>query len=323
MLMLATLCWGLSFPLMKHWQLAARECPGGDLVGSHTLMGLRMVLALFVFAVFRPGLFVGPTRREWVLGAALGLLNFVGQTLQMLGLTRTTPALSGFITSLASAWVPLLAFICFQTSVARPVLWGLLLGLAGAAVLGIDPGQEWMIGGGEALTLLSTIIYAMLILLLDRWGRTVQSAHLTVAYVLLTGLPALLLATTLSGATSGLTPWLSWLGQVLANPRILLDVVLLAVFCTVCASLWMSTYQPRLPAARAALIYFLEPVFAATFSVAFGMDHITLALLCGGGLILVGNLLVELPVWLRQGPVNPPHFEERRAQALAQPASLE
>lgn len=323
MLVLATLFWGLSFPLMKHWQLAARECPGGELVASHTLMGLRMVLALLVFAVFRPGLFAWPTRREWGLGAALGLLNFVGQTMQMLGLTRTTPALSGFLTSLASAWVPLLAFVWFRTAVARPVLWGLLLGLAGAAVLGIDPGQEWMIGGGEALTLLSTIIYAVLILLLDRWGRTVQSAHLTIAYVLLTGLPAVFLSTTLSGAGSGLMPWLSWLGQVLANPRVLLDVVLLAVFCTVCASLWMSTYQPRLPASRAALIYFLEPVFAATFSVAFGLDHITLALLSGGGLILLGNLLVELPVWLRQGPVNPPHYEGCGNRTSAPPVSSE
>src|SRR5262245_8439799 len=156
MLVAATLFWGLSFPLMKHWQLAARDCPGGELVASHTLMGLRMLLGLAVLGLVRPGLFVRPTRRELGLGAALGLLNFAGMTFQMLGLTRTTPALSGFFTSLASAWVPLLVFACFRTAVARPVLWGLLLGLGGAAVLGVDPQQEWMIGGGEALTLLST-----------------------------------------------------------------------------------------------------------------------------------------------------------------------
>ncbi len=306
MLALTTLVWGLSFPLMKHWQLGAAACPGGDLVASHTLMGLRMLLGLAVLACLRPRLFLLPTWREFRIGMVFGLLNFTGLTCQMLGLAQTTPALSGFFTSLAGAWVPLLAFALFRRPVSRPMLWGLLVCLVGAAVLGIDPDQPWMIGGGELWTLLSTFVFATFILLLDRWGRAVQSSHLTVAIILFTGLPAVPLAALVAGHEASTAAWLSWLVTTLREPAALGAVLLLASLCTVCATLWMATYQPRVPAARAALIYFLEPVFAALFSVGFGYDVISLSLVLGGALILLGNLLVELPLWAGAFPARGP-----------------
>ena len=66
----------------------------------------------------------------------------------------------------------------------------------------------------------------------------------------------------------------------------------------------MNVYQPQISANRAALIYLLEPVFAAMFSVALGHESFTLYLFIGGSLILGGNLLVELPGWLRHGNKN-------------------
>ncbi len=299
MLILSTLFWGLSFPLMKQWQVQAVECPGGDLIASHTLMALRACLGLLLLAALRPSLLLRATRREFQIGACLGLLNFAGVTLQMLGLAKTTPALSGFFTSLSSAFVPLLAFLWFGTLVARPTLWGLLLGLAGAAVLGVDPKAEWLLGGGEALTLLSAVIFAVMILALDRWGRTVESSRLMGGLIVFTGLPALvyvLVGTAQAGETAA---WGNWLSGMLQEPRVVGNVVTLTVCSTVLSTLWMVAYQPRVPAARAALIYFLEPLFALGFSVAFGFDSPSTRLVLGGGLILLRNALVELPLWLR------------------------
>jgi drug/metabolite transporter (DMT)-like permease len=72
---------------------------------------------------------------------------------------------------------------------------------------------------------------------------------------------------------------------------------------------WMNVYQPRVSAGRAALIYLLEPVFAAAFSVAWGYDALTARLFLGGSLILGGNLLIEIPYWVerwRRPPTPPP-----------------
>jgi drug/metabolite transporter (DMT)-like permease len=78
------------------------------------------------------------------------------------------------------------------------------------------------------------------------------------------------------------------------------DVLLLTLLSTILATHLMNTYQPRVPASRAALIYLLEPVFAAALSVAVGHDAVTGRLLLGGALILGGNALVELPLWIRR-----------------------
>src|SRR5258708_4954823 len=98
MLMLACLGWAGFFSLTKNWQIAAEDCPGGSLVSSLTLLGIRPLLALFVFALVRPQLFLEATRREWLLGGILGLLNFLGNVPQVWGLSFTTPAVSGFFT---------------------------------------------------------------------------------------------------------------------------------------------------------------------------------------------------------------------------------
>jgi drug/metabolite transporter (DMT)-like permease len=300
MLMVACLCWAAFFSLTKNWQQAAVSCPGGPLVASLTLLGIRPVLALIVFAVVRPQLFRQPTRREWLIAGLLGLWNFAGNVLQVWGLAATSPALSGFFTSMASLWVPLIALLFLRLPVAGATWIGLALGVAGLVVLGIDTSQGVRIGQGEMLTALSSVIFAVFIILLDRFGRRVRSSQLTLGIIMAAGLPALPVAFGLSAHGEGVNAWLLWLRDMLSNSAVLRDVVLLTLFSTVIASFLLSTFQPRLPASRAALIYLLEPVFTAIISVLVGHDDVTQRLVLGGSLILGGNALAELPAWIRQ-----------------------
>jgi drug/metabolite transporter (DMT)-like permease len=300
MLIVATVFWGMSFTHVKNWQDAAKECPSGELVGTLSLLAVRTLLALAIFAVVRWRQFVGPTWQEHRLGMLLGLANFVGIVLQIQGLASTTPALSGFFTSLASAWVPLILLVCFRTAVAGATLLGLALGVGGAAVLGIDLSQPLGLGKGELYTLASSVVFGGIIVFLDRLGRRVRSDMLTVGFIAFMGLPALVCAVVLAGRGAGVMVWLEWLADMLRRPAILLDVTVLAVLCTVLSFHWMTAYQPHVSAGRAALIYLLEPVFAAAYSIAWGLDAVTGRLLIGGALILGGNLLVELPLWVRE-----------------------
>jgi len=302
MLVIVTLLWGLSFPLMKNWQDAADECPAGKLVASCTLIALRMFLALVVFAVFRPQFFVRPTWRENRIGMLVGSVFFLGFALQVRGLASTTPALSGFITSLESAWVPLLAWLWFRLAPARLTLLGMGLGVVGTVVLGMSDLQGGSWGEGEGLTLLASWLFAVEVLLLDRLGRTIQSANLTVPFLALSGMLALLWAVIITAEGAGVGTWLAWTAGMLQRGTILRDLSLLTLLSTVLAFHWMNAYQPRVGANRAALIYLLEPVFSAVFSLIGGHDDWSLRLLVGGGLILGGNFLVELPTWLRSIP---------------------
>jgi drug/metabolite transporter (DMT)-like permease len=299
MLVVACLCWAAFFSLCKNWQVAAHACPGGDLVASLTLLGLRTLLALAAFAVWKPRLFLKPSRHELAVGLLLGSLNGLGNVLQVWGLASTSPALSGFFTSLASLWVPVLALACFRLPVAGATWAGMALGLAGLAVLGIQTGDSWGLGFGDGLTVLSSLAFAWFILLLDRLGRGVNAAHLTLVLIAVTGLPTVVLAVGVAAWQGQLLAWLGWLGEVLGQPAVAGDVLLLTLLSTILATHLMSAYQPRVPASRAALIYLLEPVFAAGLSVAVGHDSVSGRLLLGGALILGGNALVELPLWIR------------------------
>jgi len=302
MLVFITLLWGLSFSLMKNWHLASGSCPGGPPVAGLTMVALRMFLALAVLAVVLPRLFFAPSRREFAIGFLLGLINSLGFVFQVTGLAWTSPALSAFVTSLASAWVPLLMFVFFRVSVHRLTLIGLIVGIAGAAVLGIQSNQEGhgpelAFGWGEILTFVSTWFFALVIVFLDRFGRGVESAHFTVAFLAGTGLPALGIVAGMTTVRSETAAWSDWTSAMLQQPMIWRDLGLLTLLCAVLPFHWFNVYQPRVPASRAALIYLLEPVFASLFSLFWGHDTLALPLLVGGSLILAGNALVEVPVW--------------------------
>jgi len=291
MLVLTTVLWGVSFPMSKDWHEAAAGCPGGEAVAGYTIIALRMLLGLVVLAVCRPGLIVRASRAEHLAGAAVGVAFVVGLAFQQIGLGYTTPARSAFFTSLCGAWVPVLLLLFFRQLAPLLTLAGIAVAAAGAAVLGIDPG-DWSLHWGEVLGLLCSAWFGVQIILLDRLGRTVNPAHMTVGLFAISGVPCLILAMALGG---GPGEWLSWLLSMLRQPAISANVAGQTVFSTVLAFQWMNTYQPRVSATRAGLIYFLEPVFGSLFSVIWGHDQVTANLLLGGALILGGNLLVELP----------------------------
>src|SRR6185369_6865108 len=98
------------------------------------------------------------------------------------------PALSGFFTSLASLWVPVLALVWFRLPVARATWAGMVLGIVGVAILS---GGSWGMGFGDGLTVLSSFAFALFILSLDRLGRTVNASHLTLVLIAASGLPTL------------------------------------------------------------------------------------------------------------------------------------
>jgi drug/metabolite transporter (DMT)-like permease len=83
-------------------------------------------------------------------------------------------------------------------------------------------------------------------------------------------------------------------------------MAILVVCCTLVAFVLMNRWQPVLPAPEAGLIYAAEPVFASIFAlfvpawisslsgIAYDNERLTGALLGGGGLITLANVLVQM-----------------------------
>jgi drug/metabolite transporter (DMT)-like permease len=288
--------WGMSFPLIKWWNRAAVNAPdfGYLTLASLTLIGVRYSLATAILLAYWPQAWRRANRDARRSALAIAAVYLAGSSLQVIGLQWTTPASSAFLTSLGGAWVPLLLWCWRRTPVHLATWLGLALAISGVFVLALpEDGGSWTFGKGELLTLAASVLFSVQILMLDHHGRTVPPVVLTIALVALNGPPVLLAAALLAAAGGGVAPWLRWTSAMLTDPMGCLVVLALIFFCTILAFHWMNKYQPQVPANRAALIYFLEPLFGAAFSLALGYDQWSYSLFLGGGLIIAGNLLAE------------------------------
>lgn len=301
LLILATLFWGLSFPVLKSLMLLqSRFWPGA----SDTLIVMGAVAPRFVFAtlvVLIPCLRQTPaiTAREWRQGIVVGIFAAGGLIFQIDGLRYTAASTSAFLTQFYALTIPLWLAVRGRRWPSPLVLLASLLVLGGVALLGHFDWRQLHLGRGEWETLLGSTLFMGQILGLEHpafagtRGLPVTAAMFAVSSV---AFVALALA-----ATPQLAMWraplssLPWLGLT----------ALLTLLSTVATYLIMNACQPKISSTQAALLYCFEPIFGsllalclpAVFSHWAGIDYpnekLSLNLLLGGGLITVANLLIQ------------------------------
>jgi drug/metabolite transporter (DMT)-like permease len=264
-----TAVWGSTFFLIRDLV---------DTVPPADFLTVRFgIAAIVMFALFRrQTLALG--RRDLRIGVVLGVLYGSAQVLQTMGLQHTDASVSGFITGTYVVLTPVLGAVLLREKL-PPVTWAAVaLATAGLAVLSL---QGFAVGPGEALTLLSAVLYAGHIVALGRWSTaqaavglaTVQAGVIT----LVTGVAAVPGGLTLPADGS---QWASLLYMALIAGA---------------GALWAQTWaQAHLTATRAAIVMALEPVFAAFVAVLLGGETLTRRMLVGGAMVVAAMYLVEL-----------------------------
>jgi drug/metabolite transporter (DMT)-like permease len=142
----------------------------------------------------------------------------------------------------------------------------------------------WVLNYGDLLVVICSFFVAFHILGLDRWtagydGRAL--AFVQIATMAILGFFGSLIWEPVTWPRQ-------WSGSLLTA------LIITAIFATVYAFWVMTTFQRLTTPTRAALIYTLEPVFAAIFSVWLAGDRLTILAWSGGGLIVAGMLVAEL-----------------------------
>ncbi|HWL17626.1 MAG TPA: EamA family transporter [Opitutus sp.] len=301
-LLLANLCWGLSFPLIKaigfvHAQLT----PGVSswFITASTLAP-RFLLGALVVGMFSLRALRTLTRSELRQGVGLALFSVAGMVFQNDGLLFTSASTSAFLTQLYAITIPVWLALRARRSPSATVWTSCALVVAGVAVLAQLDWRDLRLGRGELETLICSLFFMGQILWLDR-AEFANNRALPVTFLmfLLQGLATAGMAVVTAPQLGDLlTPWTSgpWVAFMLT----------LTLFCTVGAYTLMNAFQPKITATEAGLIYCVEPVFAsilalflpawlATFG---GFDYpnetATASLLIGGGLITAANVLIQL-----------------------------
>jgi len=270
-LLLVTLVWGATFPVLK--------------VATASLSGVETSALRFVIAAvcLCPWAWRA-SRRAWTDGAVLGALVLVSYIAQAYGLQTISSNRSAFLTSLNVLMVPLLG-LAFGNAWSWRVVQASVLACAGIALLSWEGGSNL---AADAATVFGAAGYALYVIVLSqRAGR-----H-----------PARALAATQ-------TAWMALLGSLwmLANavntdllqtlparlsPEILAGLAYLGVVATAGMLFLQAVAQRHVSADKAAVIYAMEPVFAALFAWWWLAEALTVVAAIGGAMVVVAVVWSE------------------------------
>ncbi len=282
-LVAVTAVWGLTFVQVK------------DAVALYPVMPfltLRFGIAALVLAPFACTRLRGLGRRGTASAAFAGALLAGGYTLQTYGLERTSVSSAGFITGMYVVLTPLIAFVCFRVRIGAAVWGGVALATGGLALLaGVHGGDQ----GGNALVLAGAAVYSLQIVLMERYAPRYDPLGFTLVEMLAAFALLGVVAVPTMAVPRGWTVW----GALLVT----------GIFASALAFLIQTWAQRLTSAARTALIFTLEPVWAALFGFWLAGDRLGLGRWAGCIAIMAGIVLA--------GRDAPRHVDEEAAIAVA------
>jgi drug/metabolite transporter (DMT)-like permease len=268
-LLAVTAVWGVTFVQVK------------DAVALYPLfafLAVRFAIATLTLAPAGAGRVRGLGREGRGAAALLGALLAAGYALQTAGLARTTVSSAGFVTGMYVVLTPVIAFTAFGLAVGRTAWGGVAVATGGLALLsGVHAGSP----AGDLLVLAGAAVYALQIVLMERYAPRFDPLGFTLVEMA-AACVALAVAAVALGDVSVPRGWTVW-GALLVT----------GVFASALAFLAQTWAQRRTSATRTALVFALEPVFAAIFGYTLAGDRLGPVGWAGCAVIMAGILLAE------------------------------
>jgi drug/metabolite transporter (DMT)-like permease len=272
-LLFVTLVWGATFPVLKF--------------ATAQLSGLEVsTLRFFIAAAFLLPFALRAPRRAWRDGGVLGCIVLVSYVAQAYGLEHISSNRSAFLTSLNVLMVPLLG-LALGVRPGWLVLFAAFLACAGIGLMSWEGGAHlW----ADAATILGALAYALDVIILSKWAGRHEAKHLAATQVVwMAGLGGV---------------WMLWVSMGTDRLATLPDridwpvfagLAYLGVVATAGMLFLQAIAQRHVSADKAALVYALEPVFAAMFAWLWLNETLTLQASLGAVLVVLAVVLSEYP----------------------------
>lgn len=269
LLILTAIIWGSTFFIIKDTV---------NTVNEYYIVFLRTFIAaltmlIFLFFKDRKALLNLKTLRN---GMVLGILLATTYISQTIGLKYTSSGHSAFITGSCVILVPVLLFIFYRNRLKVQELYVLIIVLIGLYFLTYD--KETIMNIGDLITVITAFSLAWHLILSGKFVRTTEVFALVTYQFLFAAIISFSLYLTTNPTTFSLS----------ANDKISLIYLgfVGTLFCYF-VSVWA---QKQVSTVTVALIFTLEPVFAALFAWVFASEVLTLKEI-SGGLIIIGGIV--------------------------------
>ena len=270
-LIFACFLWGISFVIVKRALSDATPLAFAALrfgIGAALLAPFAHLRRRFSAAELGAGL---------LLAALLGF-GFLCQTT---GLVWTTPSRSAFIVAISSVLAPAIAAVTLRERPGWPLVLAVLLAALGTYWLTAP--EAGGLNRGDMLTLATAVLFGVQIVATTSFSRRYDPLRLV--WLQVAGTAVLGCA----GAALFEQASIHWTGAFIWS------LAYTAVGPTVVALLLQMLAQRHMSSARAALLFCFETLFAATCSWIVMGERLSAEQWLGGGLILAGMVLAEMP----------------------------
>lgn len=278
LLLLTAIIWGLAF--------VAQEV-GAEYLGTFSFNGIRFLLGAVslvpVILLFEREHMDGTKLKKLLAASGIaGTVLFLASSLQQYGVQLGTPAgKAGFITGLYTVIVPLLSFLLFRKKTNGFVWLGAVLAVRGLLLLNLDEHFTLSIGAGEICLLCGSVMWAVHILVIDKFVNDVSPLKFSQVQFIVCGLESLFCALLWEDIT-----WTSV--QMAAVPLLYGGLMSVGVAYT-CQALGQKDSDPTV----AAIIFSMESVFSVIGGVLILHAHMVWQAYVGCGLILAGIILAQ------------------------------
>ena len=244
LLIVTTLLWGTSFIITKN---LTQEVP------IFLYLGIRFSIAIIGFIPYLIRI-KRMNKKILLFGTLTGLLYYFAIVFQTLGIQTTTAGKAAFITGLSTVMVPFITWLGFKKVIKKRVWLAVVISSIGMVLLLLE-GESGIIIG-DFLVLLCAVLYALFIVLNDKYVRIVDvylysMVQLMVISVLSFG-GSFLLNETFDPMNVSLSFWLIFIFMGLA--------------VTAGTFIFQNWSQQHQGPSQTAIIFTLEPVFAVIFA---------------------------------------------------------
>ena len=277
MLILVTLCWGVSYYLMD---LSLADMDPFTL-NAHRFLGAFFIAAAISWKKVKT---VNKTTLKYsvLVGIAL-VFVYIGATF---GVKYTSLSNSGFLCAMTVVFTPMISRVVLKEKQDRKVVTAVLMCFVGIALLTLKDDFSINIGNlkGDLLCLMCAFAYAIDLLLTEKAvsHEEVDAYQLGVFQLGVTGVCNLIMA------------FITEQPHLPSTPSIWGAVLFLAIFCTGVAFVVQPVAQQYTTAAHTGVIFALEPVFAAVVAVIFAHEILTLKSYFGASLMVASVIVMEI-----------------------------
>ncbi len=281
-LLMVAFVWGTTFVLVQN---AIAFLP--PLTFNAVRFLFASVFLFILLALFYRHQLKAISKKMMISGVILGVWLFGGYGFQTIGLQFTTTSKAAFITGLSVVLVPLLGLLLLRQIPKIPAIIGVIIATIGLYLLTM--GDSMTLNPGDVWSFFCAVSFAMQITLTGKYAPHFPSLALALIQITTVGIVSAAGGFLFEDWSRVMDP------QIMGSKEVVLALIITVIPATALAFVVQTESQKFTTPTRVALIYAMEPVFAAITAFIWTDEVLGTKAVIGSLGIFIGMILAEMP----------------------------